>query len=183
MSKLIGTNPNQVPTNADLGTMAYLDADNPSFEDVKLVNQFSLQRDDFNGTEYLQTNSVEFAVEVPRTNKTTTLTITSNEFQTYRPITVELHLIGRRNGTNTPIYYYRKWAMCTNASTVTNVTEIQASNSGVNSGDCTLSTNADRSFSISIGNTTTYDHTSFSGFIRITTNDTTPITLTYTGPA
>lgn len=27
MSKLIGTNPNQVPTNADLGTMAYMDYD------------------------------------------------------------------------------------------------------------------------------------------------------------
>lgn len=30
MAKLIGTNPNQVPTNADLGTMAYQDAERPS---------------------------------------------------------------------------------------------------------------------------------------------------------
>lgn len=29
MAKLIGTDPNQVPSNADLGTMAYLDADRP----------------------------------------------------------------------------------------------------------------------------------------------------------
>ena len=28
MAKLIGTNPDQVPTNADLGTMAYRDGDN-----------------------------------------------------------------------------------------------------------------------------------------------------------
>lgn len=28
MAKLIGTNPNQVPTNADLGSMAYQDKDN-----------------------------------------------------------------------------------------------------------------------------------------------------------
>ena len=30
MAKLIGTDPNQVPTNADLGTMAYQDAERPS---------------------------------------------------------------------------------------------------------------------------------------------------------
>ena len=30
MAKLIGTDPNQVPTNADLGTMAYQDAERPA---------------------------------------------------------------------------------------------------------------------------------------------------------
>lgn len=35
-NKLIGTSPNQVPSNADLGTLAYQDASNPSFQKLQL---------------------------------------------------------------------------------------------------------------------------------------------------
>ena len=34
MAKLIGTDPNQVPTNADLGTMAYQDSTNTVLENA-----------------------------------------------------------------------------------------------------------------------------------------------------
>lgn len=37
-NKLIGTSPNQVPSNADLGTLAYQDAYNPSFEKLQLFS-------------------------------------------------------------------------------------------------------------------------------------------------
>ena len=39
MAKLIGTDPNQVPTNADLGTMAYQDKDNLAVGEVHSDNQ------------------------------------------------------------------------------------------------------------------------------------------------
>jgi mRNA-degrading endonuclease YafQ of YafQ-DinJ toxin-antitoxin module len=37
-NKLIGTDPNQVPSNADLGTLAYQDAYNPSVEKLRIYS-------------------------------------------------------------------------------------------------------------------------------------------------
>jgi hypothetical protein len=42
MSKLIGTAPNQVPTNADLGTMAYLDAHETSIENLSVTGNITV---------------------------------------------------------------------------------------------------------------------------------------------
>ena len=47
MAKLIGTDPNQVPTNADLGTMAYQDAENPRLNNVVISGT---PNDDADGT-------------------------------------------------------------------------------------------------------------------------------------
>lgn len=46
MAKLIGTDPNQVPTNADLGTAAYVDLENTTVKNqiVQYVNTFSHNR-------------------------------------------------------------------------------------------------------------------------------------------
>lgn len=45
MSKLIGTDPNQVPSNADLGTLAYIDANRVGELSVKTLNVGDVTRD------------------------------------------------------------------------------------------------------------------------------------------
>lgn len=41
-NNLIGTDPNQVPSNADLGTLAYQDADNPSIKDLYVQDRIRI---------------------------------------------------------------------------------------------------------------------------------------------
>lgn len=183
MANLIGTAPNQVPTNGSLGTMAFQDADEARIETPTIVDGFKLQHDEHNGTEYVQTNSCEFPLLIPRVNNGLSMTITSNVFLTYRPILVEMFLVCRANGTSAPRAYKRLWSMSTDTSNVVNISTLEEISSGVVAGDLVLANGGSRKFEITLANTTGYDNVSYSGYIRITTNDMTPITLTYTDPA
>ena len=58
--KLYGTDPDQVPTNADLGTMAYQDADNPTVK--KLAFQGGLNQQEWVGEYDALANSASFGL-------------------------------------------------------------------------------------------------------------------------
>ena len=51
MAKLIGTNPNQVPTNADLGTLAFQDSEFPSLGNLRLTGSMIIGNENTDTTQ------------------------------------------------------------------------------------------------------------------------------------
>jgi len=178
MANLIGTAPNQVPTNGDLGTMAFQDSDNAKMSDSVITNPRILTSSEFYHANGLNvTNSKEFAVEFSSLNNGDSIDIVSNLFGNYVTMVVEITLVGRVNGLASPHYFRRVYSACTDTANVVNIGERETAGT---TGWITFATSgAGKSFKITIANSSGNNLVGVGGTIKVTTPSTVDLTLAY----
>jgi hypothetical protein len=152
MSKLIGTAPNQVPSNSDLGTMAYQDSEsaiinNSTFENASLKDVLYRRTAEGYAVEK------ELVVSQSTISPGATVTYTFSDAGNYHGAMVEVFGIGRFNGTTTDWVSKTRYNYCYGAGTITSEVTTEEYNIGIPSGQVTFAHIGSGQFKITITNT------------------------------